>query len=163
MTKSDDKRVPVLRFKGFTDEWEQRKLSTFVKKINLSSSAKIPNVNYEDISSNTGILNKKVSELSTGKKGIRFDKDDILFGKLRPYLNNYIITNFSGIAVGDFWVLRSLESSIFLFYLIQSPKFKYISNISSGSKMPRSDWNLVSNFHFNIPNNIEQNNIGRCN
>lgn len=161
MTKSDDKRVPVLRFKGFTDEWEQRKLSTFVKKINLSSSAKIPNVNYEDISSNTGILNKKVSELSTGKKGIRFDKDDILFGKLRPYLNNYIITNFSGIAVGDFWVLRSLESSIFLFYLIQSPKFKYISNISSGSKMPRSDWNLVSNFHFNIPNNIEQNNIGR--
>lgn len=26
MTKSDDKRVPVLRFKGFTDEWEQRKL-----------------------------------------------------------------------------------------------------------------------------------------
>ncbi|MGS0678015.1 hypothetical protein [Lactobacillus johnsonii] len=129
MTKSDDKRVPVLRFKGFTDEWEQRKLSTFVKKINLSSSAKIPNVNYEDISSNTGILNKKVSELSTGKKGIRFDKDDILFGKLRPYLNNYIITNFSGIAVGDFWVLRSLESSIFLFYLIQSPKFKYISNI----------------------------------
>ena len=84
-----------------------------------------------------------------------------MFGKLRPYLNNYIITNFSGIAVGDFWVLRSLESSIFLFYLIQSPKFKYISNISSGSKMPRSDWNLVSNFHFNIPNNIEQNNIGR--
>lgn len=26
VTKSDDKRVPVLRFKGFTDEWEQRKL-----------------------------------------------------------------------------------------------------------------------------------------
>ena len=26
MTKSDDKRVPALRFKGFTDEWEQRKL-----------------------------------------------------------------------------------------------------------------------------------------
>lgn len=161
MTKSDDKRVPALRFKGFTDEWEQRKLSTFVKRINLSSSAKIPNVNYEDISSNNGILNKKVSELSTGKKGIKFDKDDILFGKLRPYLNNYIITNFSGIAVGDFWVLRSLESSTFLFYLIQTPKFKYISNISSGSKMPRSDWNLVSNFHFNIPHNTEQSNIGK--
>lgn len=26
VTKSDDKRVPALRFKGFTDEWEQRKL-----------------------------------------------------------------------------------------------------------------------------------------
>ena len=31
MTKSDDKRVPVLRFKGFTDEWEQRKLGDIAK------------------------------------------------------------------------------------------------------------------------------------
>ena len=31
MTKSDDKRVPVLRFKGFTDEWEQRKLGEVSK------------------------------------------------------------------------------------------------------------------------------------
>lgn len=30
MTKSDDKRVPALRFKGFTDEWEQRKLGELV-------------------------------------------------------------------------------------------------------------------------------------
>lgn len=30
MTKSDDKRVPVLRFKGFTDDWEQRKLKNLV-------------------------------------------------------------------------------------------------------------------------------------
>ena len=30
MTKSDDKRVPVLRFKGFTDDWEQRKLGEHI-------------------------------------------------------------------------------------------------------------------------------------
>ena len=29
MTKSDDKRVPALRFKGFTDEWEQHTLGDF--------------------------------------------------------------------------------------------------------------------------------------
>lgn len=29
MTKRDDKRVPALRFKGFTDEWEQRKLGDY--------------------------------------------------------------------------------------------------------------------------------------
>lgn len=29
MTKSDDKRVPALRFKGFTDDWEQRKLGDY--------------------------------------------------------------------------------------------------------------------------------------
>ncbi|KAA8811681.1 type I restriction endonuclease subunit S, partial [Lactobacillus crispatus] len=26
MTKIDDKRVPALRFKGFNDDWAQRKL-----------------------------------------------------------------------------------------------------------------------------------------
>lgn len=38
MTKSDDKRVPALRFKGFTDEWEQRKLENITKRISRKNS-----------------------------------------------------------------------------------------------------------------------------
>lgn len=34
VTKSDDKKVPALRFKGFTDDWEQRKLGEIVQRIN---------------------------------------------------------------------------------------------------------------------------------
>ena len=33
MTKSDDKRVPALRLKGFTDEWEQRKLKDITQRV----------------------------------------------------------------------------------------------------------------------------------
>jgi type I restriction enzyme S subunit len=33
VTKSDDKRVPALRFKGFTDEWEQRKLKDITQRV----------------------------------------------------------------------------------------------------------------------------------
>lgn len=161
MTKSNDKKVPALRFKGFTDDWEQRKFNKIANKIGATSSAKIPNVSYDDILSKRGVLNKKISKLSTGKKGIKFKENDILFGKLRPYLKNYLLADFSGIAIGDFWVLRPLESPDFLFYLIQSQKFTYISNISSGSKMPRSDWKLVSSFHFDIPKINEQIGIGK--
>lgn len=161
VTKSDDKKVPALRFKGFTDDWEQRKFNKIANKIGATSSAKIPNVSYDDILSKRGVLNKKISKLSTGKKGIKFKENDILFGKLRPYLKNYLLADFSGIAIGDFWVLRPLESPDFLFYLIQSQKFTYISNISSGSKMPRSDWKLVSSFHFDIPKINEQIGIGK--
>ena len=45
MTKSDDKRVPALRFKGFTDEWEQRKLKNITKRIsrkNLNLDSTLP-------------------------------------------------------------------------------------------------------------------------
>lgn len=141
--------------------WEQRKFNKIANKIGATSSAKIPNVSYDDILSKRGVLNKKISKLSTGKKGIKFKENDILFGKLRPYLKNYLLADFSGIAIGDFWVLRPLESPDFLFYLIQSQKFTYISNISSGSKMPRSDWKLVSSFHFDIPKINEQIGIGK--
>lgn len=33
VTKSNDKKVPALRFKGFTDDWEQRKLEDVAKII----------------------------------------------------------------------------------------------------------------------------------
>ncbi|WP_251905344.1 restriction endonuclease subunit S [Lactobacillus paragasseri] len=45
MTKSDDKRVPALRLKGFTDEWEQRKLGDITKRIsrkNLNLDSTLP-------------------------------------------------------------------------------------------------------------------------
>ncbi|WP_313999421.1 restriction endonuclease subunit S [Lactobacillus paragasseri] len=45
MTKSDDKRVPASRFKGFTDEWEQRKLGDITKRIsrkNLNLDSTLP-------------------------------------------------------------------------------------------------------------------------
>ena len=33
MTKENEKRVPKLRFKGFTDDWEQRKLNEVSIKV----------------------------------------------------------------------------------------------------------------------------------
>ncbi|MGE9901573.1 hypothetical protein ACQQ99_03770, partial [Lactobacillus johnsonii] len=44
MTKSDDKRVPVLRFKGFTDEWEQRKLLDILEQPVTDGPHETPNL-----------------------------------------------------------------------------------------------------------------------
>lgn len=117
----------------------------------------LPRVEYEDIISDRGKLNKDLSLKISDKKGTKFLPKDILFGKLRPYLNKWLHPNFNGIAVGDFWVLRSKEvESKFIFYILQTEQFKLISNISSGSKMPRSDWNIVSNSMFSVPLNLTE-------
>lgn len=44
MTKSDDKRVPALRFKGFTNEWEQRKLGQdiIISKVKNKDNLSLP-------------------------------------------------------------------------------------------------------------------------
>ena len=164
VTKNSEKRVPALRFKGFTNDWEQRKFENLVSRLSkTSNNESLPNVTYDDIKSRENFLNKDITKLTHGKKGIHFNKDDILFGKLRPYLGNILLARFNGIAVGDFWVLSPKDNNIssFLFDLIQTSKYKYISNLSSGSKMPRSDWNLVSKASFWVPIQQEQNKIGK--
>lgn len=97
------------------------------------------------------------------KAGIEFHTGDVLYGKLRPYLQNWLLPSFSGLAVGDFWVLQpqNVDSS-FLFRLIQSSQFSEVANQSTGTKMPRADWKLVSKTVFAIPPSIkEQAMIGR--
>ena len=162
MDKKPEKLVPEVRFKGFTDDWEQRKFDNVVKRINdKDDNPELPHIEFENIISGNGTLNKNIKDLNSKKIGTKFQKEDILFGKLRPYLKNWYFAKENGIAVGDFWVLRAKKISVFVYYLIQTEKFYSIANLSSGSKMPRSDWNLVSNSRLNFPENtIESIKIG---
>ena len=164
MFPKNGSNVPEIRFAGFTDAWEQRKFADMATRNSGMAvcSSNIPSVEYEDIVSGQGILNKDIREKSNIRSGIRFEPGDVLFGKLRPYLKNWILPNFSGVAVGDFWVLHPFETdSRYLYYLIQTPAFQTAANQSTGTKMPRSDWNLVSKAIFFSPKDItEQRKIG---
>ncbi|WP_302405182.1 restriction endonuclease subunit S [Parasutterella excrementihominis] len=155
---------PELRFPGFTNDWEQRKFQEITQRVSKTSisSLHFPSVEYEDIEPGSGTLNKDVKVKGKNKKGIAFDKNDILFGKLRPYLMNWLLADFKGVAVGDFWVLRGQNfDPKFVYSLIQSRSFQKVANRTSGSKMPRADWNLVSNTLFLVPSqNNEQRKIG---
>ena len=112
----------------------------------------MPQVEYEDIIPGEGTLNKDLSDKEGGKTGIKFYAGDVLYGKLRPYLMNWLYPQFNGVAVGDFWVLRATEcDSSFLYRLVQTGSFQKLANVSSGSKMPRADWNLISQSFFAVP------------
>ena len=154
-------KFPELRFKGVTDDWEQRKFKDIVFKRGKISEADLPYVEFEDINSGIGTLNKNILQKVGHKKGILFEAGDVLFGKLRPYLQNWLLCQFMGIAVGDFWVFQpQIVSSAFLYYLIQSEAYQSVANISSGTKMPRSSWSLVSETRFSIPKYKEATMIG---
>ncbi|MEO5386810.1 type I restriction endonuclease [Bifidobacterium bifidum] len=117
-----------------------------------SSDPDLPQVEYEDIVSGEGTLNKDLRDKEGGKTGIKFYAGDVLYGKLRPYLMNWLYPQFNGVAVGDFWVLRATEcDSSFLYRLVQTDSFQRLANVSSGSKMPRADWNLISQSFFAVP------------
>ena len=157
-------RVPRIRFKGFEEDWEQRKFSEITwRESNLRlSSSNFPSVEYEDVVSEAGILNNDIRSKEVQKTGIVFDGTQVLYGKLRPYLHNWLCPDFSGVAVGDWWVLKPCHvAREFIYRIIQTNRFDNVTNQSSGSKMPRADWNLVSNTEFMIPSDVsEQQKIG---
>jgi len=94
----------------------------------------------------------------------RFEPNDILFGKLRPYFRKVYKPRFSGVCSTDIMVLRTKDCNIadqsFLFYVIASKKFIDIATASSkGTKMPRADWNHLKKVMIKLPPLPEQQKI----
>ena len=159
MFPKDGARVPEIRFQGFHGDWEQRKFAEIAKRESSfrSSSYENPSVEYEDVVAEEGRLIKDIRLKEITKTGISFDGTQVLYGKLRPYLHNWLNPDFRGVAVGDWWVLKPVEmDKNFLYRLIQTWEFDEIANQSTGSKMPRADWNLVSNSEFRIPSSLDE-------
>ena len=150
--------ISTVNKKRITSSWEQRKFEEIaVRSSVICSDATLPRVEYEDIVSGTGRLNKDIYAKQSSKSGIVFHQGDVLYGKLRPYLQNWLLPTFDGLAVGDFWVLQPQNAdSSFLYRLIQSRQFDEVANQSTGTKMPRADWKLVSKTVFSIPSNISE-------
>ena len=143
--------------------WEQREFNSIAKRITeMTDTEDLPRVEYEDIVSGQGTLNKDINKKKSCKTGILFDNGDVLFGKLRPYLKNWLFATFMGIAVGDFWVLRANNADgLYIYTLLQIDAFQDIANQSTGTKMPRADWSLVSKQRFLTPTVVpEQRKIG---
>ncbi|QZE12502.1 restriction endonuclease subunit S [Mycoplasma sp. Ms02] len=156
-------QLPSFRFKDFQDEWTWKSWSEIVEKVSKNSNDNtLPKLEYEDIDKGKGILNKDISNKFDDRKGILFEPGDVLFGKLRPYLKNWWLADFIGIALGNFWVMKPLNNdSNFVFNLLQTNRFKEVSNLTFGTKMPSSDWSLVSEQTFAIPTTSEQTKIGK--
>jgi type I restriction enzyme S subunit len=165
----ENKNIPQIRFKGtyndngewipFNDEWECCRFGDLTireSKCNISS-VDLPSVEYEDVIAEEGLLNKDISLKEVQKKGIIFDGSQVLYGKLRPYLHNWLNPNFMGVAVGDWWVLKPVGmNKNFIYRLIQTKQFDDVANQSIGSKMPRADWNLVSETEFMVSCSLEE-------
>ncbi|CAM3258485.1 restriction endonuclease subunit S [Aequorivita lipolytica] len=157
--------VPQLRFPVFQDEWENSEFRNIAKRRKdrfnpKDSNENQPCIELECLSQETGFLLGTLN--SKDQKSIKnvFVKNDILFGKLRPYLKKFYKADFDGVCSSEIWVLNGVKlENEFLYYLIQTDKFNYEVNQTSGSKMPRADWNYISEIKFSFPSIREQQKI----
>lgn len=96
----------------------------------------------EDIESGTGRILNRRNTLDVESAVTIFKKGDILFGKLRPYLEKYFHADFDGKCTGEILAFDPIQvSSRFLFYCIASPWFiEQCNTLAYGAKMPRVNW-----------------------
>ena len=114
-------------------------------------------VELENIESMTGKIIGESNLVGQVSLKTEFRAGEILFGKLRPYLRKFARPYFDGVCSSEIWVLRGTKTSnAFLYYLVQSSRFNRLANISSGSKMPRSDWATIADSGFELPHPDEQ-------
>lgn len=138
--------------------WDVMRLKFCVQLINLKVEGQSTSLNYlgmENVASNTGdmIYDQENPSICEGV-GNKFDKNDILFGKLRPYLAKVLKAETEGFCSTELLVLRSTEllTSEYLHFLLLSDSFINLVNSSTyGSKMPRASWDFIGNISIPVP------------
>ncbi len=120
-----------------------------------------PCVELEHISQETGKILGNTSSKKLASVKNRFSKGDVLFGKLRPYLKKFAMPNFEGVCSTEIWVFKTTENILnsYLYQYVQTNNFISEANKSTGSKMPRADWSVISELIFSLPPLPEQQKI----
>lgn len=117
-------------------------------------------IGLENIESTTGRFIKTDNEFEGN--GIAFQPNDIVYGKLRPYLQKVWLADFAGNAVGDFYVFRCYEtnSPVFIKYVLLSHNFTVeVDGSTYGAKMPRVSYEFIGNLKWSMPPLPEQQTI----
>lgn len=138
--------------------WEVRKLKYVSNQI---SEKRLPvdgdiKISPENVESDTGRVTNFYSDYDT--EGQNFQKGDILFNKLRVYLNKVVLCDFDGLSMGEMIVVRpSSIANEYLYRLLNSSGFiHHVNSLSEGVKLPRPSISGIFNSYISVPPSNEQ-------
>ena len=164
---SNNNKTPAIRFKGFTDTWEQRKLGECAE---FNPKSELPDIfEYVDLESvvGTDILSHRTeSKSSAPSRAQRLaQKGDVFYQTVRPYQkNNCIFENDENnwVFSTGYAQLRPVNDGYFLLTLLQNEDFvKLVLDRCTGTSYPAINSNDLADIDVNIPiNNLEQQRIG---
>ena len=177
MFPANNDDIPQIRFKGFTDAWEQRKLKELIRKPVSDGPHETPNLLKEgipfisveaihdgiiDLDKCRGFISEEKNE--EYKKKYNPEKGDVLFTKAATIGRVAVIndTNFNVWSpIGAIKPNFNLTSSRYLFQILQTDKIKKdsIINSNNGSQLNLS-MDKIEDFNISKPYSInEQNKI----
>ena len=154
---SDKKRVPKLRFPGFTEPWEQRKLGEISE---FNPKAVLPDVfEYVDLESVVGtemIAHKTTEKANAPSRAQRLAQTgDLFFQTVRPYQkNNYLFEkpDTDYVFSTGYAQMRPKIDGYFLLSSVQTEQFvKNVLDRCTGTSYPAINSNDLAEMTVNIP------------
>ena len=145
---------PAINPKG----WEVRRLGEVVRPIRNTISpqkVKLLYVGLEHTQSGEIFLRRWGTSSEVVSAKYEFQKGQILYGKLRPYLDKAVIATINGICSTDLLVLdakiKNILPTTIIFYLHTLHFIEYATSRMSGIQHPRISWRDLKNFLIPLP------------
>ena len=167
MFPKEGEKVPEVRFPGFTDDWELRKLNELAE---FNPKSNLPNkFEYVDLESviGTELIGHRTENKETAPSRAQrlAKKNDVFYQTVRPYQkNNYLfdLPYENYVFSTGYAQMRPKNSGYFLLTLVQEEKFvNRVLERSTGTSYPAINSNDLAKLSVNVPStNDEQEKIG---
>ena len=169
MFPQNRKRVPEIRFAGFTDDWEQRKLSKVAKYRNgkahensIAENGKYIVVNSKFVSTDGRVRkfsNEQIEPLYKGE--IAFVLSDVPNG--RAIARTFLVDKDGKYTLNQRIAgITPYENTDSYFLHILMNRNRYFLKFDDGNKQTNLSVNDVTNFEEKYPSYEEQYKIGQC-
>ncbi len=144
------------------EEWTIEKLSQVCKIFESDNIDSDLYIGLEHIEQGTGkLLDRGNTKDFVSTKHV-FQKDNILYGKLRPLLKKIWITTENGFCSTDILSLepnKKIIPTILASILLSTNFLSYAVSTSAGTKMPRTNWTDMKEYEICLPSIAEQEQI----
>lgn len=123
------------------------------KRVNPQNFPNLPYIGMENVEPHTMRLLGTTPASQMKSTADSFDAEDVLYGRLRPYLNKVLCPDFVGLCSTEFIVFRKVPAiySKYLQYFFNSWEFVNFSNSLHAGDRPRVKFEQLSDYPLPLP------------
>jgi len=143
--------------------WQSSELDSLVdlvtEGIEPSEAPDLPYVGLEHIDSGRLSLHHMGDSSEVYSRKTLFQSNDVLYGKLRPYLDKIALAGLRGMCSTDILVLRPRThvDPMFLTAVLHTPDFlRHAVATTTGANHPRTSWAAIKRYEVALPQLDEQ-------
>jgi type I restriction enzyme S subunit len=131
------------------------------KRVQPQNHPNLPYIGMENIEPHTMQLLGVVPSIEMRSTADSFLPGDVLYGRLRPYLNKVYCPDFVGLCSTEFIIFRKVPNIIsrYLQYFLNSTDFVTFANSLNAGDRPRVKFEQLSHYPFPLPPLPEQERI----